>query len=242
MFSALLFNRNIEPKLPFFNFVCSVCLRNNEKLDYAVSSENKIYNVIDCCRLPVCSKCVMSKCQKHCCVCSKNSNMGDFSKNVPHWNQKYRSCLTFNEMWEEKPLLGPFCATYFNGSSWREYVKIIQDGNQEQIEALEKRYRSFVNETFRKQYLFFTSRTSFNFLPFVRQASQMRSWYDVLQDTRQFIIRRRNLLKMFQNGFVKMLGKKFSEEKEFTKLGEEINFRRRFFLMILKRFLPKRLL
>ena len=142
-------------------------------------------------------------------------------------------------MWEVKPFLGPFCSRYFNGL-WRNIVKIIQDGNREQIEALEKRYFRFVCEIIKKQYLSFTIRTSFIFWPVVRQASQMRSWYDVLQDTRQFIIRRRNLLKMFQNGFVKMLGNKFSEEKVVTKLGEEINFRRRFFLSILRRFLSKR--
>jgi hypothetical protein len=239
MLSGLLHSGYIEPKVSSFYFVCPVCLTTSDKLDYAVSNGNKDYNVIDCCRLPVCSKCVMSKCQKHCCVCSKDSNMGDFSKNVPHWNQKFRYCLTFDEMWKEKPFLGPFCLKFYNGL-WMNIVKIIQDGNQEQIEALEKRYRSFVNETFRKQYLFFTIRASFIFWTFVRQPSQMQSWYDVLQDTRQFIIRRRNLLNMFQNGFVKMLGKKFSEEKEFTKLGEEIKFRRRFFLSILRRILSKR--
>ena len=224
------------------DFTCSTCLEQNQNLEYMRPRNEMWYNVTCCCHSLVCSKCVMSKDQKHCCVCSMETKMGSVSKNVPNWKKLWEQYFMFNYMWNIRPLLGPFCATYFNGSSWREYVKIIQDGNREQIEALEMQYRSFVRKTLKNQYMFFTFRTSFNFLPFVRQASQMRSWYSVLQDTRQYTIRRRYLLKMFQNGFVKMLGKKFSEEKEFTKLGEEINFRRRFFLMILKRFLPKRLL
>ena len=225
----------------FSDFTCSTCLKPNEALNYTRPRDKMWYDVTCCCLSLVCSNCVMSKEQKHCCVCSRETKMGSVSKNVPDWKEKWEQYFMFNCMWKRKPLLGPFCATYFNGSSWREYVKIIQDGNREQIEALEMQYRSFVRNTLKNQYMFFTFRASFlQFCPVVRQPSQMQSWYSVLQDTRQYIIRRRNLLKMFQNGFVKMLGKKFSEEKVVTKLGEEINFRRRFFLSILRRFLSKR--
>jgi hypothetical protein len=224
----------------FSDYTCSICLKPNEDLEYTRPRDKMWYDVTCCCHSLVCSKCIMSKDQKHCCVCSSETKMGSVSKNVPDWKKKWEQYFMFNYMWKTKPLLGPFCATYFNGSSWREYVRIIQDGNRDQIEALEMQYRSFVRKTLKNQYMFFTFTASFQFWPVVRQPLQMQSWYSVLQDTRQYIIRRRNLLKMFQNGFVKMLGKKFSEEKVVTELGEEINFRRRFFLRILTRFLQKR--
>jgi hypothetical protein len=225
------------------DFICGICKMQKKcvrgRLEYTRPKTEMNYYVTFCCGTLVCSDCADSKLLKRCHVCSKDTNIGWQNKRGSGWKSTYREYVVFHKMWQVKPFLGPFCSTNFNGL-WRNIVKIIQDGNQQKIEALEKRYIRFVNETFRKQYLFFTLRTSFNFLPFVRKISQMQSWYNVLRNLRQYTIRRRNILNMFQNGFVKMLGKKFSEEKEFTKFGVEIKFRRNFFLRILKRILSKR--
>jgi hypothetical protein len=201
--------------------------------------DDMIVNMTMCCGMLVCRDCYDRNFLTRCHVCSKDTKVGWQTKRGSDWKKRFLRHVEIHRMWQVKPFLGPFCSKYFNGL-WQDMVKIIQDGKREQIEALEKQYIRFVIETITKQYLFYTLSTSFIFLPFVRKISQMQSWYSVLKDTRQYTIRRRNLLKMFQNGFVKMLANKFSEEKEFTKLGEQINFRRRFFLSILRRILSKR--
>jgi hypothetical protein len=227
---------------PHIDYVCGLCLlryeENGGRLEYMRPQDDILVHVTMCCGTLVCRRCYDSNGLTRCHVCSKNTNVGWQTKRGSGWKITYREYEVFHRMWQVKPFLGPFCSRYFNGL-WRNIVKIIQDGKQEQIEALEKQYIRFVIETITKQYLFFTFLASFN-LPFDRQPSQMQGWYSVLKDTRQYTIRRRTLLKMFQNGFVKMLANKFSQEKELTKLVVKIKFRRNFFLRILRRILSKR--
>jgi hypothetical protein len=223
-------------------FICALCLlQKNEDggiLEYMRPRKKMTIHMTMCCGSLVCRACYERNVKTRCHVCSKDTNVGWQTKRGSRWKIRYLKHVEIHRMWQVKPFLGPFCSKFFNGL-WEDIVKIIQGGNQEQIEALEKQYFRFVCEIIKKQYLFFTFLASFN-LPFDRQPSQMQGWYSVLKDTRQYTIRRRTLLKMFQNGFVKMLANKFSQEKELTKMVVEIKFRRNFFLRILRRILSKR--
>jgi hypothetical protein len=135
-------------------------------------------------------------------------------------------------MQEKMPFLVPFIARIHNGD-WKRVVEMGEDGNEAQKRRLLEQYVSFEKDFLKRKALFCIFQT---LVPFKR-TREILDFFDVVRCAPNHISRRSRkfLLKRFQTGFMRKLSRNFSLDENRTL------FRIRFFLMIFKRVLTKRL-
>ena len=149
------------------------------------------------------------------------------------WKELHGKYTTFSMISEKKRYIFAFIHRYY-GDDWLQVVLLSQSGNQAQKKHFMLQYFQFEKDFFRWKSFFYTFRT----VPCLHQTiptPQMLEWFDVEKYSKDYKIPQREILKRFQNGLVVRLCHNFSLDENRTL------FRRRFFLMILKRVLTERL-
>jgi hypothetical protein len=220
-----------------FTYSCPICRKGNGFLEYAKVRQD--YPITKCCDFLTCDRCAIQDGVHKCSVCSKYTQIGIQLKSclglggMP-WHKRYPFYEKLSSMEKKKPFLVPFIARRHNGN-WKRVVEIEEDGDQSQKRCLLEQYVSFEKDFLQWKALFCIFQT-LNCLPF-KTTPQMLDFFDVVRCAPNNISRisRKFLLKRIQTGFMRKLSRNFSLDENRTL------FRIRFFLMIFKRVLTKRL-
>ena len=224
------------------NLPCSICFSEVE-LKY-IKHQTKVYNTCHNCSSLVCEKCAAEAklSEKRCRLCLQMTPCFEMCKNdysfdgKTTWRELHDIYTTFSMIIENKRFLFAFIHRYY-GDDWLQVVLLVQGSDQAAKNIFWRKYlqfeKDFLKDFFRWKALFYTFST-LRYLPF-KPTPQMLEWFDVEKYSKDYKIPQRAILKRFQNGLVVRLCHNFSLDENRTL------FRRRFFLMILKRVLTKRL-
>ena len=221
-----------------FTYSCAICRKEKGFLEYKKNVREE-YPIIICCDFLTCDGCAIQPGVHKCSVCSKDTKIGFQLKSWlgfggKPWERRYPFYEKIAFMEQRMPFLVPFIARKRNGD-WKRVVEIEEDGDQSQKSLLLKQYVSFEKDFLQRKALFCIFQT-LNCLLF-KTTPQMLDYFDIVRCAPNNISRisRKFLLKRLQTGFMRKLSRNFSLDENRTL------FRIRFFLMILKRVLTKRL-
>ena len=212
------------------NFCCSICDKEGV-LEYTL--HEKVYWALDCCGSLVCKNCTLTSesVLQRCRVCSSvSAEVLEFCKNSYRhiveikWKKVYAIYETWNLLIRRMGhMLVPFCSKVYLGS-WCQIVEIEQNGNQDQKRVFTLQYRRFLHDVLQSKSMFYTFH-SLRCLPFVKTQRMLEFFCDMKCSTGQhfdYYLKYKMLLRVYHIGIIKMLGKKFSDKKVVTKLGEEV--------------------